>query len=153
MSVDLNMTIGEARAALETVMYDEGAECPCCTQFVKVYRRKVNAPMANALIAQYREAGKRMIHTRDIWLRFSKEAAQLSWWGLIRHDAERRADGGQSGWWAVTDEGERFIRGEVMVPKYAVIYDGRVLDFEGDQISITDALGTPFEFRSLMAGA
>lgn len=132
---------------------EEGATCPCCTQYAKVYRRKINAGMARALIEQYKVSGRATVHTRRIWLPHSKEAAQLQWWGLIEHNTTRREDGGASGWWCVTEKGVQYLRNQLRVPKYALVYDGKIQGHDGTEMaSVVDALGTRFSYQELMDG-
>ena len=132
---------------------DKGAKCPCCHQFSKVYRRTINSSMAFGLIEFYR-------HHRTDWghapstgavAQLGGEFARLELWGLVKEAEERREDGGRVGWWRITDKGIAFLRNEIRVPKYAKIYDGRLLDLDyTTMVSITDALGTKFNYRDLM---
>lgn len=145
------VTLEEARQWLRERITD-GEKCPCCTQLAKVYKRKINSGMAAALINQWNHVGTDMAHTRDLWLPFSKEAAQLQWWGLVEQDQQLRDDGGASGRWRITGQGVRFIRKQLVVPKYARVYDGRNLGLFGDLVSITDSLGSKFNYSELMAG-
>jgi hypothetical protein len=145
-------TLSEAKSWLRSRL-DEGDKCPCCTQFAKVYERKINSGMARALIHQYRTVGQEVAHTASL-CRFTHEAAQLAWWGLLEQDEERRADGGRSGWWRVTDLGRDFALNRVTVPKYARVYDGRLLSLvRSEEVSIVDAVGTKFNYHELMEGA
>jgi hypothetical protein len=44
-----------------------------------------------------------------------------------------------------------FVLGESTVPKYAYVYDGRLLKLDGGEyVTIRDALGTKFHYRDLM---
>ena len=130
----------------------EGARCPCCTQFAKVYRRKVNSAMARALIYQYRTAGMEYAQTTRL-CPWTHEAAQLSWWGLLEEEPVRRDDGGRSSWWRVTELGARFARNEILIPKYALIYDGRLQRMDSEKrVSIVDCLGVKFNYSELMSG-
>ena len=43
------MSLGDAREWLRERV-EHGARCPCCTQFAKVYERKLNSRMARQLI-------------------------------------------------------------------------------------------------------
>src|SRR4029079_5660296 len=43
-----DMTLAEARDLLGT-MVAEGVTCPCCSQYAKVYKRKLNRTMVRAL--------------------------------------------------------------------------------------------------------
>jgi hypothetical protein len=135
---------------------DEGACCPLCTQFAKVYRRRVNSGMARALIALYRQSqatGRNHYHLASL-SRWTHEGGQLAWWGLITQRDDRRDDGGQSGWWMLTATGEQFARNEIKLPKYAHIYNGRLMKLDdSEQVSIVDALGKKFHYAELMAGS
>lgn len=146
------MTLGEARAILRELV-DDGHPCPCCSQFAKVYRRKIHAGIARGLIAAYRHAGREWFHGPTvIQAGDSGEVSRLRYWGLVEEATERRDDGGRAGWWRVTDRGEAWVRGRATVPKYARIYDGRCLGLTGDPVTIRDALGSRFDYDELMAG-
>ena len=143
-------TLADAKAwLLEHV--DDGAHCPCCTQLAKVYRRKINSSMARSLIILHR-GGNDWQYVPDVVGSKSREESKLAYWGLLEEAAEKRDDGGRQGWWRVTVRGHMFARDELMVQKYARIYDGRCLGHVGSPVSIVDALGTKFDYRELMAG-
>lgn len=132
---------------------DDGARCPVCTQFAKVYRRKITSPMARGLIKQFRLVGGEYAHSATLVSSETHEFSQLSWWGLIEEMPERREDGGRAGWWRITQRGQAFVQNAINVEKYAHIYDGRVLGLDGSEVvSIKDALGTKFDYYELMAG-
>lgn len=147
------LTLTDARGWLRDRV-DEGAECPCCTQFAKVYRRKINSGMARALITLWHKAGRDYVHLNSTVSAISHEAAQLSWWGLIEQDPEiEREDGGRSSFWRITPLGVAWLHNRCTVPKYARVYNGRVLSMiESESHSIVDALGTRFDYAELMAG-
>jgi hypothetical protein len=44
------------------------------------------------------------------------------------------------------------VKDRYRVQKYALVYDGRVLGFEGPEIGIIDALKTRFRYDELMLG-
>lgn len=149
-----DISLGDARKWLRECV-DDGAKCPVCTQFAKVYRRKVNSSMAYGLIVMYRVHGLQWGHapSTEHVARLGGELARLRLWGLVQEQTAVRDDGGRAGWWRVTMKGEQFIRNEILIPKYVRIYDGRVLSRDTDQmVSIIDALGTRFDYRELMAG-
>lgn len=150
------MSLQEAKDWLR-VRVDDGAKCPCCTQFAKLYRRKINSTMARALILIYRNGGgSRFVHIPSLRAvlapHHSNEEPKLRYWDLLEEEQTVRPDGGRAGWWRVTDLGARWVLGAATVPKYARIYDGRCLRVEGDQVTIRDALGDRFDYRELMGG-
>lgn len=148
----MTQTLTEAQDWLRERV-DDGERCPCCTQLAKVYRRKVTSPMARGLIKQYRLAGMDYAHSASLVKSETHEFSQLSWWGLVEEKSEVRDDGGKAGWWRLTRLGRDFVLNRTVTPKYARIFDGRVLELApGDEVSIIDALGTKFNYSELMAG-
>lgn len=146
--------LGDAREWLRQRV-DNGVHCPCCTQFAKVYRRKVTSWMARSLIGVYRASGQDWCHVAtDVrWVMGQGGMwATLRFWNLIEEERALRSDGGRAGWWRVTPVGVAFLHGRITIPKYARLYDGRLLGLDGDQrISIHDALGSKFNYEELMA--
>lgn len=146
-----NMTLDEAQERLRELVTD-GHKCPLCTQFAKVYRRKIHAGMAALLIRMYRNAGLGWVYLPDV-RQDSRDGTGLAWWGLIEEEKALRPDGGRVGWWKVTLLGEEFALNQQTVPKYANIYDGRCLGHEGAEVTIRDCLGTKFNYDELMSNA
>lgn len=143
-------SLGDARAWLRARL-DKGAPCPLCQQHSKMYRRKINSGMARSLIHMYRSAGTSWIHVRLIGAK-SREEGKLAYWGLVEEQKGAGLHGGRAGYWRVTRKGEDFLNGHLKVPKYAKVYNGQVYGFEGDDVSIKDALGTKFDYEELMKG-
>jgi len=126
--------------------------CPCCKQMAKVYRRKVNSGMAFSLLSMYRLAGTSYLHLPTRLNARSREEGKLRYWGLVEEELEKRPDGGRAGYWRVTEKGRHFIFGSIGVPKYARIYDSRLLGFDGPEVLFRDCLGSKFNYDELMAG-
>lgn len=144
------LTLGEARQWLRD-RSNEGARCPCCTQFAKVYRRKINSGMARSLIEMYRIAGTGWVHVPTQIGARSREEGKLAYWSLVMESAEPRDDGGRAGWWSVTPLGREFVLGQRRQPKYALVFDGRCLTHDwSETVSIHDALGDKFDYDELM---
>jgi hypothetical protein len=150
-----DMTLGEARDLLRTLVKD-GERCPCCSQFAKVYKRKVNSSMARGLIAMYRAFGNEFGYVQDIrrtrGATDNREEPKLRYWGLAEEENVLRPDGGRAGYWRVTPLGINWVLDRTTIPKYALIYDTRCLRLEGEVVTIVDALGTRFNYRDLMNG-
>lgn len=150
-----NMTVAGARAELRTLV-DEGHTCPLCKQFAKVYRRKINSTQARALIIIHRQCGTDWAYLPSLRMALaphhSNEEPKLRYWGLLEERPINRGDGGRAGEWRVTELGQRFVKGEVTVQKYARIYNGHCLGFVGERISIREALGDKFNYDELMVG-
>lgn len=146
-------TLGEARAWLRARVED-GATCPCCTQLAKVYRRRIHAAMARDLIIAARASDGEWFHVRTVLGHDGGDFAKLTYWGLIQDDADAVRDDGstRTGWWQVTSMGVKFAHNRCTVPKYARIYDGRLLSLKGEEVTVRDCLGKRFNYEELMRG-
>lgn len=145
-------TLGQAREWLSEQLMDKGATCPCCNQFARVYKRKLNANMARTIVQGYQKAKLDWFHAPTV-VGDRGELAKLRYWGLVEEEHAVRPDGGRTGWWRITVAGERFVLGKIWVPAHALVYDSKLLrlDDSGGRINITDALGRKFNYRELMA--
>jgi hypothetical protein len=151
MMFDDQTPLGEAREWLRE-RADDGASCPCCTQFAKVYRRKIHATMARELILVYRHAGLGVFDLPPL-VPNSGDLPKTRFWGLLARVDGVREDGSRRvGLWRVTDAGQQFVLMRLAVPKYARIYDGRCLGLVGAPVTIRDCLGSRFNYDELMRG-
>lgn len=132
---------------------EQGVPCPCCDQLAKVYRRRVNSGMARGLIRFFQRHRTDWGHQPSVpgLARLGGEWARLTYWGLIEEAGEKRDDGGRAGWWRITEAGEAYLRG-AQLPRYAHIYNGRCLNVDGEGVTISDALGAPFDLAALLEG-
>jgi hypothetical protein len=147
-----DMTLCEARDLLRTKVY-EGHRCPLCTQFAKVYRRKVSATMSLMAIRMWHKGRDGFVYLPD--LRDGNKGMDqtvMQYFALIEEERASRPDGGRVGSWRLTPLGVGFVLKQRRVSKYAVVYNGRRLGFDGPPISIIDALGTRFSYAELMRG-
>lgn len=155
-------TITEAREYLKANL-TVGVPCPCCRQFVKRYRRKLNSSMARSLIAIYAHYEFFRLERRDeewlhvpsylhkLQLNATNEAGLLRHWGLIVEKPTEKDDGNPcAGFYRITPRGREFVNAEVNVEKYAFLYNQRLLGFGPERLSILDALGDRFHYADLM---
>lgn len=146
------ISLEDAKAWLRK-RFEKGATCPCCGQYVKLYKRKLNTGQAAALCIMYRW------HSRYGWenafdsklllfkgKRFDADFAKLRFWKIIaRCEEERR--------YVMTERGREFVEGRIQVPKYIYAYnDGLVARDKPDQTltTIRDALGDKFDYDELL---
>lgn len=152
MSLPNSTPLGQAKAWLRARL-DKGENCPLCTQHAKIYKRTINAGMARSLIGMYQIAGTDWIHLPSQMSARSREEGKLAYWGLVEEQDLKREDGGRPGVWRVTPKGVRFLKNQLQVPKYALIYNGRLLDYDRTtMIGVKDAIGSKFNYAELMAG-
>jgi len=153
-------TLREAKQFLRE-NYKKGVVCPCCNQFVKLYKRKLNTSMARTLILLYRKSKSNPdveyfhIYNDLLGIDFGiggSELSKLKYWGMIdelekdSNDTKTRT----SGFWKITEKGKKFVKKELKVPKYILLYNNQLRGFEGNEINITEALGDKFNYIELM---
>jgi hypothetical protein len=129
-----------------------GARCPCCEQYAKVYRRQINSGMARSLIAMYLHGPQgQWVHLPTQVGARSREEGKLRYWGLVEEQVDvQRCDGGRVGYWRLTDLGRRWVTGQASLPKYVTVYNNKVLENYGDPVTVSDALGSRFNYAELM---
>lgn len=153
--VPLNTPLHDAKQWLLDRV-DEGAACPCCTQYAKVYRRKISRNQARALLLVYRAARTDWCHVTRVDPTLAGNGGDISklrHWGLIEEQRERAEDGNRAGVWRITPLGEQFVLGKTTVPKYGRFYDGRCLSFDlSEHVDIYEALTEKFNYDDMMRG-
>lgn len=147
-------TISEAKTYLRA-NFEEGLECPCCGQFVKLYKRRITSAQAIALIRFYNktlETGIEWHHVTE----FGEAAfrggdfAKLRYWGLIEESFNHDGSKKNSGYWKITQRGIRFITGQRNITKYIHIYNDVVRGHSEEEVSIYQALGNKFNYEELI---
>ena len=126
-----------------------GARCPCCRQYVKVYRRKLNSSMSRALLVMYHYRGLGWTHAdrvvRAASTRMGHDWIGVHYWGFIEAHPDR------VGHWRITPDGIEFARNRSTVLSHAVVYNQKRLRLEGKPVSIVTTLGKHFDYAELMA--
>ena len=139
----------------------DGVRCPCCAQFVKIYKRPLNSMMAKQLILIYRwfvaNPGEQWVHASQFLTHVRAvsggECAKLRFWGLIDEAAAALPTNGAKhhGLYAITDLGRDFVLCKVRVPKYIFLYNQNCMGLsDTDTTSIQEALSTKFDYATLM---
>lgn len=147
--VDLDRSEKSLRAGVVT-------SCPCCDSTLKIYQRSINATMARQLIKLSHFNG--YTHTSHLipsGLPGSGDFTKLRYWGFIEeksHDRKEHPEKRSSGYWRITPDGLEFVNLRIKAQKYAHVYQGKVIDFSGDMVSILKCLGDKFNYSELMGG-
>ena len=155
-------TLEEAKQVLRDG-WIEGVECPCCTQFVKQYHRKITSSMAYGLILVYRyfenHPEEQYVHISDYLnsldipgaIRNTGDITKLKYWDMIEEKVQMRDDGSKhAGYWAITERGRQFGRGEITVESHVKLFNSKSYGLTGEQTSIQEALGEKFNYTELM---
>jgi hypothetical protein len=160
---NLSPVITEAQDRLEEAAVGKGSSCPCCGQFVKVYRRKLYTQMAMALVHIYQDhcihgfAGfihvPSLLNGKGVVAR-GGDYTKLEHWGLIEPQQGGRNDGSyRTGMWRVTQLGRDFVEDKMRVPSHAWFYNNQLVGMDHEMISIREALGQEFDYGALMQAA
>lgn len=147
------MNLSEARAQIfEEEAFRQGSFCPCCDQYVRLQRRKLNSNMAMflcSLVRAYRKT-QEPVHYSNLKFR-GRDYAYLEAWGLARGTGRGPEDKGRvSGLWVPTLKGVRFVNRQETVPSHAFTYNGEARGFTTALVTIDEALGSAFDYDELM---
>jgi hypothetical protein len=141
---DDDMTVGQAKAAARH-LFEAGeiSDCKCCGQTIKKYPRSINKTMVASLEVMLRLGGAT---SRQILAATRQSGggdhAKLAYWGLAAYREDDKA-------WMCTDKGRKFLAGEIMVAKYAHLYNSDLHGFSKAQVSVAECLGG-FNIESLL---
>lgn len=145
-------TIIEAKRHLRE-NFNTGTDCPCCGQFVKLYKRKLGSSQSRSLILLYSLNQKsEWIHSREITkkINITGDFAKLVYWNLILEKPKSKEDKRSSGFWKLTQRGKDFVLGNIKIPSHVFIYNASLQGFSNEQIFIHSALGKKFSYNELM---
>jgi len=134
--------------------FDKGVDCPCCGQLVKKYKRKLNSAMARGLL-KMTSLPSGFNHVSDIMKDISQtgsnDFSKLKYWGFIEQAKNNDPTKKNSGYWKIKKQGILFAKNEINVPKYAEIYNTKLISFSAEQTNIIDSLGNKFNYSELMS--
>lgn len=137
----------------------DGAKCPCCHQYAKMYKRKITGEMARALILLYRQDKQKpdeFIHLPSFLTQrkagSSNMSSLLRHWGLLERQPGERDDGSwRTGYYKITERGIRFVKGSLWVQEHIYLYNQeRYQSSKNSSVNIHGALGSKFNYRELM---
>ncbi len=145
-------TVEQAKKYLRN-NFEDGCKCPCCDQYVKIYKRKLMVKPIKLLVSLYK-MNRGYHHVYDM----SGEKvttglgdfAKIKYWGLIEEKPNTDEKKRTSGYWKITQKGVDFIEGKISVPKYVLIYNAKKYGVDDEKtITITDILEN-FNYKELM---
>ena len=155
---EVNKSLEAAKAELRQKFNDgEATDCPCCKQLVKKYKRKLSSSMAYGLIVLFKAPPgwiniEDYFHAQNIPHSIRGDVRKLRHWGLIEKKSGTREDGStRTGEYRITEKGAEFVRGEIRVRSHYKEFNKNFLGFEGEQITIRQALGNKFKYNELMS--
>jgi len=134
----------------------KGVSCPCCGQFVKLYKRKFSTVMARGLISLHHlcKNNNDYHHVSTIMSKISptgsNDFSKLRYYGFIEEELNTNTSKKTSGNWRITDAGVKFVHKQLLAREYMLIYNTKLKGLEGNSINIEDALGNKFNYQQLM---
>ena len=146
-------TIREAKTWLREKAAKDGAKCPVCNRFTKVYKRTITSSMAIFLIKFWNRHKDFEFHqvTKEKDYNFCGDYGKLAYWGLMKPRGDIGESSRYSGYWKITDIGLKFVKNELKLRKYCLVYDNRVIAMKGDEISIKSALTNKFNYEEIFS--
>jgi len=136
-----------------------GTHCPCCGQFAKIYRRRLNCQAAFGMV---RLAAMGSAESFNTYQHVSKimsgyggrtgggDFAKAALWNLIEQMPNDAPERHTSGKWRLTQEGILFATNQIRIREYVNIYNGEVLNYSGGYVGIKDALHAQFNYAELL---
>lgn len=137
----------------------KGTSCPCCGQFVKLYKRKLSTVMARGLISLHHlcKGNTDYHHVSKIMTKISptgsNDFSKLRYHGFIEEELNTNSAKKTSGNWRITPAGVAFVHKQLLAREYMLIYNTKLKGFEGDPINIEQALGNKFNYQELLTNS
>lgn len=160
-------TIEQIRAYMRE-NWEEGVACPCCSQKVKLYRRRVNAGMAEVLVALARETVRRRVNPQhrpyvhverelvrgNELLECARDWTTLKFWVLIEPlgDGSARRTAGE---WRITEFGLWVVShpDRPLLHDFVEVFNDRPRGASEEKCSLLDALRRPFRWEEVAGRA
>ena len=147
-------TLAEARSDFQKVIREDGGNCPCCRRWGKINGYQINSTQVRGMIWMLKNFRKNAwvdLGKAPKWVLRSKSMATLHHWDLLEakpkgKDEDKRA----SGLWRLTSHGHDFIRRRITMPKYAFVFDNKLIKHSKEQVDAVQALGKKFSYEELM---
>ena len=148
-------TLAEARLEFKTAIQGDGGKCPCCRRWGKINGYQINSTQVRGMIwmlKNFRKSEWVDLGKAPKWVLRSKSMATLHHWGLLEakpkaDDEDKRA----SGLWRLTPRGHDFIRRRTTMPKYAFVFDNRLIKVSKEQVDVVQTLGKKFSYEESMS--
>lgn len=164
-------TVADLKAWMDERL-KKGVVCPACDRKSKVYTRKLTYLMSVPLILGWRSAGigewvsfqdllAPLVSNEEVGKWFTRMQTSFEWprlrhWELVIPESGKTKSGNKKGRYAITELGEKFVKGEVKVPSHYYEYHGQNVgwmwlgDEEIKYITVVESLGTKFNWKDLM---
>ena len=141
---------------------DAGTRCPCCSKWVKRYRRRLNGSVVRSLAWLVLASDRPGVGGPDGWVDVPKHAPRwmvrgnphpkLRLWGFAeRRPVEEGSSVRSSGMWRPTALGRRFVAGSTDAPESVFEYQSDVDAVSAERVRFDQVLDVAFDYTELMA--
>lgn len=147
-------TLAEARETVEAKL-GEGTTCPCCNQYAKRYRRKLNTGMAISiiwLVRTWKANGEAFVNVPKIAPRrviASRPFDKLKLWGLATDLPRTTEEKKRSGFWRPQILGVEFSEARIAIPSYLEVFNSKIGAKSAKLITIEEV--PKFNYQEMMA--
>ena len=147
-------TLAEARKDFKEKIKGDGTRCPCCHRWGKINGYQITSTQVWGMIWMLKR------FRRNQWIEIakapklilrSKSLATLHHWELLERQPNVDPDKKGSGFWRLTQKGRDFVRHKITVPKYAFVFDNKLIKFSRQHTNVIAALGKKFSYQELMS--
>lgn len=133
----------------------KGYKCSCCGSYVRQYTRKFNSNMGIALKALYDHKVNGFVKVEDFLLangyKRCGDFSYLTHYRLIeRMQGKREDNSNRNGYYRLTSLGIMFCEQKWKVQEKFIIFNNKLIGFEGKEVDIKDILKEKFSFQELM---
>jgi len=142
------------KSFIQHLRQEKGTNCPCCGQYSKEYKRRLNSSIAACLVVLSKMDHDAFHHVSEV-LRaremntIGRDFALLKHWGLVEEKINMDTGKRSSGMWKITESGVQFALGELKVPRQVFLYNGQVTGRSFEETTVFEALGDRFNFSEL----
>lgn len=144
----------------------KGDGCPCCGQYVKLYKRNMSSSMVTVFVFMYRwfkrkpdeewmNVGHEIINAKfPVPIRRGGTFTFLKHWKFIvqKPGTNKEGTSKESGMWKLTDKGKSFIEKKITAPSCVYVFNDKLYYFGDKMINIDEAFKIKFNYKQMMAG-
>jgi len=137
------------KIAINGVEITSEGKCPCCGQTVGAYKRNLTSAHARNFLRMLKAGKDNFHHYKEVSDGEGTDFSKPKYWGLLIKKPNEDPKMISSGFWKLTDKAILFIKGSIGLPKYAYVYNDRVLKFSDEEIKFLDLWNQEFDAEGL----
>ena len=146
----------ETLAFMQRLLAGEKIDCSCCGRYAQIYRRRIHHSIARQLVELYGLGGgreRRFVHGSQLIPKGNTGTGDIGkgrYWGLIEPMLRVSKLDNASGYWRLTGLGCDFVQAKATIQKVALVFDDKVIGFEGPEVSIQQCWDKRFDYAKIL---